>query len=160
MQNLAFVSVTGLRETLKVTLQPEMTRTALLDAVRGHLSEHSDPILFLDDADEPIDDEELPFAKGPGVPVFHCDTCRKILVAARYAGRTVSFSISPAAKIRRVLLRAAKELEIPDTDTARLKLVLAATGAAPRPDVSLGTVAIGPDCDIIFDVVSEPNING
>ena len=157
----AIITVAGHSKAIELELPEETTRTELLKILADCLEGVTPPPhIFLDNADKPLEGEELPKpALGYG-SIFHCNPCQTMLVVARYAGNTASFDISPAAHISRVLEQAVTELGIHPNDNQNLFLQFAATKVKPLTTAHLGSVATGADCDVVFNVVSEPITNG
>lgn len=158
--NTTFVTIGGRPEAVEIELPEHATRQLLLEQIVPDFAESLEQHVFVDNTDFPIELDPLPIPEPGRGQIYHCNTCRSMLVVARYGGDTVSIDISPAAHIARVLERVVKELGIQQKDSEKLFLQFAATGKTPPVNAPLGTVATGPDCDVVFDVLSKPNING
>lgn len=134
-----------------------------LAALKGRLGPRhgfgDEVLVFIEDEDEPLD-EDTPIAaivKRGGKLHFH--RCRKVEVTVAFAGKRHSRAFAPSATIARVKAWAAKAFGMTAHDAGEHVLQIAGTHDRPSPSAHIGALA-GKTCKIAFDLVPDERING
>lgn len=119
-------------------------------------------ILFLEDADESVD-ECLPVSGHcghAGVKV-HVHRCRHVEVAVSFNGETVHHRFAPGTTIARVKHWAAvHKFKMSEAEAGEHMLQNVGTHDRPVPGTHLGSLVSCPKCSIAFDLVPDQRING
>ena len=121
----------------------------------------SDSAIFLEDQDDPLDDAmKIESLTTKHDVRLHIHRCKHVSIKVAYSGKDVGYVCGPSKTIGTVKDRVAIELGIPKEDAAELTLQIAGTHEQPDVDVHLGTLITYPLCEIEFDLVPNPRIQG
>jgi len=156
-----FVTSRGRRDPIKVSLPADFLWQDMKRAVCEALSEDVGDWRFFDETLQvPIDGDSIPDFDPSSVLRLHCHPCRRVSVTVNFGADQVSFKLPPVSTVSIVLKRAVKKLGLdPDMDDAYLLVLLGSSESLP-PDTAIGSLTGGEDCDVEFDLVLEPTING
>jgi hypothetical protein len=119
-------------------------------------------LLFLEDADEPIDEEAtIQSIAGPRGVKVHVHRCRRVMAIVHFAGQTLQRAFGPGTTIARVKRWAAEqELKMSPDEASEHVLQLTGSATRPRPNTHIGTLAQCPACTVSFDLVPDQRVNG
>ena len=118
--------------------------------------------LFLEDGDEPADEEVLvsEFVTSVGLKL-HLSRCLKVKTRVHYGGQIAEKEFAPGVTIDMVRQWAAESgFGISKADASELKLQLVNTDNRPSANRHIGTFAKCPDCAVEFDLVPDERIQG
>lgn len=152
-------------ERIQALDQIEADADETLSAIKARLTAkhqcEADALLFLEDADEPLDEDTTvgEFA-GKGGAKLHLHRCRRIEVAVRFAGKTLNHQFGPGATIARVKRWAAEQLHMSKEDAGEHVLQISGTQERPAPSIHVGSLVTCPACKISFDLVPDERVNG
>lgn len=140
----------------------ETTFGALLALIVKKHGLDDECLLFLEDEDEPADGEAAIGKKASraGIKV-HIHRCRKVAVSVHFKDKTVRDEFPPSATIARIKRWAAvRKLGMTEEEASHHHLQLTGTTDQPNPSIHVGTLARCPKCNVEFDLVTTPIVNG
>jgi hypothetical protein len=119
-------------------------------------------ILFLEDADDPIDERvSICEHRGPHGLKVHMHRCRHIAVSVTFNGETVEHRFAPGATVARVKQWAAeRKFGMTPAEASEHVLQISGTHDRPAPITHLGAIPHGKDCRLAFDLVPDERVNG
>jgi hypothetical protein len=139
---------------------PDTTLDEVLAAIRAKHSTDGAALLFLEDADEPIDlGKRLRDVSGSKGVKVHVHRCRHIEVSVTFNG-TKERAFPPPATVARVKRWATDAFHMSPEDAGEHVLQLAGTTERPSPGTHLGTLTAHPQCRVRFDLVPNERVNG
>lgn len=121
-----------------------------------------DACLFIEDEAEPVADEAPLASKAgrAGIKV-HIHRCREIKVTVHFKDRSVHDKFTPGATVARVKQWAAiRKFGMTEEEASDHHLQLAGTTTQPDPGTHIGTLVASGKCEVEFDLVSTPKVNG
>lgn len=152
----------GIRDISHFEADPDHTFGAVKIAIIEKHGLHKETLLFLEDSDEPFDEQRLirDHVGRAGIKA-HLHRCRHIEVAVTFNGETVPHQFGTGTTVARVNNWAA-EHKFGMTPQEAGEHVLQITGTKDRPDpgVHLGALVSCPACRIAFDLVPNERVNG
>lgn len=89
-----------------------------------------------------------------------CHHCRKVSVTVFYKHCSSEVELPPRVRIRRLLKWALKEFKLSDEDVKNLYLSVSGQKLGARPTQHLGEFVKPPICEVSFDLLPNPKING
>jgi hypothetical protein len=155
-----FYQAEGLAHVEHANFSPDTTLADVLAAIRSKCSTDAAALLFLEDADEPIElGKLLRDVAGPNGLKVHLHRCRRIEVSVTFNG-TKERVFAPAITVARVKRWATDAFHMSPEDAGEHVLQLAGTTERPSPGTHLGTLAAHPHCRVRFDLVPNERVNG
>ena len=152
----------GIREIAHFEADPDHSFAAVKIAIIAKHGLARDTLIFLEDSDEPIDEQHLlrDHIGRAGIKA-HLHRCRHVAVAVTFNAETVHHRFGPGTTVARVEKWAA-EHKFGMTPQEAGEHVLQITGTKDRPDpgTHLGALASCPECRIAFDLVPNERVNG
>ncbi|HEX8464769.1 MAG TPA: hypothetical protein VF627_09160 [Abditibacterium sp.] len=92
---------------------------------------------------------------------LHCHRCRKIEVRVSLNGTNLCHVFPPSARIAKVKAWAADAFAKSGfEDTHEMALQLAGTTEQPNADVHIGTLVSHPTCELAFNLIGKPLVQG
>lgn len=118
--------------------------------------------LFLEDADDPIDERVLVCEhRGPHGLKVHTHRCRHIEVSVTFNGETVEHRFAPGTTVARVKHWAAeRKFGMTPAEASEHVLQISDTHERPAPSTHLGAIPHGKQCRLAFDLVPDERVNG
>lgn len=135
-------------------------------AVKALLIEkHSLPaemFLFLEDADEPVDELIVVHERmGSHGVKAHLHRCRHVKVSVIFNGETVEHRFGPSATVAWIKRWAAEDkFGMTPEEAGEHVLQIAGTHDRPAPSTHIGALTACPHCQVIFDLVPDQRVNG
>ncbi|MFA6180392.1 MAG: hypothetical protein WC696_12340 [Candidatus Methylopumilus sp.] len=119
-------------------------------------------ILFIENEIEPIGDDELISSKAGRAGIkAHIHRCRKVKVVVHFKHHTVDHEFSPGTTVAHIKHWAAvKKFHMTEEEASHHHLQIAGTTDQPDPGTHIGTLVASGNCEIKFDLVSTPKVNG
>jgi hypothetical protein len=156
-----FYQAEGLREIQHLEAQADHTVAVLKEVILGRHGLKIETFIFLEDADDPLDETVLiaTLIKTRDVKL-HVHGCRHIEVQVAFAGKTVKHRFAPSATIARVKKWATEHFGMTPDDASEHMLQIVGTHDRPAAGTHLGTLAVCPVCHISFDLVPDQRVNG
>ncbi len=158
-----FYQAEGLREIQHLEIESDAT----FAIIKGRVAErHGFPVqmlfIFIEDADEPIDDTHaVRDHAGPTGVKLHVHRCQHIEVTVTFNGETVEHRFRPGATVARVKRWAAEDkFGMNDEEAGEHLLQVAGTHDRPPPGAHIGTLVASPHCRLAFDLVADQRVNG
>jgi hypothetical protein len=157
-----FIQGEGLREVQLLEIEANANFGAVRAALIAKHGLSEDVLIFLEDADEPVDESvEVGLRATQATINVHLHRCRRIEVTVRFNNETVEHSFSPASTVARVKHWAAvKKFGMTEEEAGEHALQIVGTHDRPHPGTHLGALAICPKCHLAFDLVPDERING
>ncbi len=92
----------------------------------------------------------------------HINPCRRVNVNINFNGKEMSETFPPAATMKRVKRWAvgSKGFNMSDVDAAEHVLQLSGSSERPDEDIHIGTLVIGAQCVVSFDLVPKIRVEG
>jgi hypothetical protein len=152
----------GIREIehIEIAAEESFARVKMLLVERHGLG--TDLLLFLEDADEPVDEALLvrDHARPSGVKV-HVHRCRHVEVGVTFNGETVHHRFGPGTTVARVKKWAAeRKFGMSEEEASEHVLQIANSHDRPAPGTHVGRLASCPACRVVFDLVPDQRVNG
>ncbi len=122
----------------------------------------ADVFIFLEDADDPID-EVLIVAEhaGPAGVKAHVHRCRHVETSVTFNNETVRHKFGPGTTVARVKHWAAVDkFKMTEAEAGEHVLQIAGTHDRPAPGTHLGSLVKCPHCRIEFYLVPDQRVNG
>ncbi len=123
----------------------------------------ADALIFLEDEDDPIGDDNAPLAKHAskkGLKV-HIHRCRHIEVKVTFNGETVDRRFGPGATVAKVKRWAAQQkFGMSEAEAGEHVLQISGTHERPAPSTHIGSLTNGKVCNLAFDLVPDERVNG
>lgn len=138
------------------------TFKALLDLIAKKHGLDGASLLLLEDEDEPADEKAVVGKKAgcAGIKV-HVHRCKKIAVSVHFKDKTVRDDFAPSATIARIKRWAAvRKFGMTEEEASDHHLQLTGTTDQPDPGTHVGTLTRGRKCEVAFDLVTTPKVNG
>jgi hypothetical protein len=133
---------------------------ASLRAILDEREPSPDALLFEENADEPLSDQQLIRIGDDEAKVLHRNRCRSVHVAVRYAGRELAHDFGPGSTLDRIKRWAERKFGIAASDAAHLSLQLHGSTERPPGSIHVGSLVKGPSCGIAFDLLPSERVNG
>jgi len=152
----------GIRDITHAEVGAHETFAALRAILVERHGAGTDILIFLEDADEPIDDAVVirEHAGAAGIKA-HVHRCRHIEVRVTFNGETVEHRFSPGTTIGRVKVWAAeRKFRMSAEEASEHVLQIAGGHDRPSPGTHLGALATCPHCHVAFDLVPDERVNG
>ncbi len=152
----------GLREIDHIEMDDDKSFGALKAAIAEKHDLAGDVLFFLEDRDEPVDDEmNVREHCGTHGIKAHLHRCRHVEVAVTYNGETVRRRFGPGTTVARVKRWAAeRKLGMSRDEASEHVLQLAGTHERPTPGTHLGALTACPHCRVVFQLVPDERVNG
>ena len=152
----------GLREIEHIEISPDHTFSVLKAVLIEKHGLETDVLIFLEDADEPVNDLLTVEAHASHVGAkIHVHRCRHVEVSVTFNNETVHHRFGPGTTVARVKLWAAEhEFKMSPEETSEHVLQIKGTHDRPAPGTHLGTLVSCPHCKIAFDLVPDQRVNG
>ena len=158
VQALATDSVAAIVQKAGFEVTPEMGifLGECIDALAHEASEQEE------DHHQPVGHGHRPGEHGHHGGHIHCHHCHRVLVGVTFNGTEKHRKFSPATTIDTVRLWAINRFGITPADADRLILVVngASTDDPPPTTEHLGDLVTGHTCDLSFQLIPDPRING
>lgn len=145
-----------------VELEPDTSFSLL----KTHLAEKhrigSGALLFLEDADEPVDETLLlkDRAQAMGLKA-HIHRCRMVEVLVTYNGEVIGGRFSPATTVGRIKRWAAeRELGMSEEEAGEHALQISGSYDRPVRGTHIGALTDSKVCSLAFDLVTDERVNG
>jgi hypothetical protein len=121
-----------------------------------------DTLVFLEDSDEPIDEQDLVSERACGCSIkAHFHRCRQIEVQVTFNGKTAERRFGPGTTVARVKRWAAeREFCMSPEEASEHVLQLAGTHDRPAPGTHIGSLTSNRKCRLAFDLLPDERING
>lgn len=152
----------GVREIEHLEIDPDTTFANLKVRLIEKHGGASDCLLFVEDEDDPVDDEQTvkDRAGGKGLKL-HLNRCRHVAVSVTYNGETIERKFTPAATVARVKRWAAeRKFGMTEDEAGEHVLQIAGTHERPAPGTHIGALTPRGSCAIAFDLVPDERVNG
>lgn len=159
-----FIQGVGIPKPKLVKISGEGNVQDLLEIARENGLPHdigSEVQVWLGDQEEPLDlSSSLKDAGVTRRSLIHIHTCRKIHVAVNYQSQTKQHPFSPSTTVRTVELWAEDKFQLSGSDASDYQLQICNSDEKPSGDVQIGLLVQPGQCQICFDVVTKPQIQG
>jgi hypothetical protein len=152
----------GVRDVEFIEIDSEQTFGSLRATLIERHGLTADVLLFLEDADDPIDELLVVCDHvGSGGIKAHIHTCRRVKVEVTFNGRTVHHTFGPGTTVARVKSWAAEgEFKMTPAEAGEHVLQITGTHDRPAPGTHLGSLVACPHCQIAFNLVPDQRVNG
>ncbi|MDO9223593.1 MAG: hypothetical protein Q7U20_07765 [Caulobacter sp.] len=156
---IVFVQVQGTPGLTEVELK-EATRESLDEALAAKgLKGEGDDSVFLDEGEEPLNDEGKIEGLKAGARV-HVTRCRKIKVTVHFLEKAADKTFGPGARVRRVKAWATRQFKLEEQDAVEHVMQLCNSTERPKTDTPLHELTDGKTCSVCFDLVPEIRVEG
>ena len=156
-----FFTAEHIPQVSSIEVDVKHTIAAVLAEIRRRHGGEEGLLVFLEDADDPIEVTVLVDELAKRGPLkVHLHRCRHVEVSVTYNGRTVKHAFAPGATIARIKRWAAEKLDIKPGDATELLLQIHGTTERPSLSTHVGTLVKCPHCAIAFDLVTNVRVNG
>ena len=121
-----------------------------------------DVILFLEDEDEPLDENRKvsDYTDLTSI-IVHLNRCRRIAVSVTFNGCTVEDEFGPSATIACIKHWAAEgQFGLSPADAGEHYLQIAGTQDRLVPGTHVGRLVNCPACSVAFDLIPDDRVNG
>jgi hypothetical protein len=152
----------GIREIAHFEANPGHDFAAIKIAIIEKHGLDKETLIYLEDADEPLDERRLvrDHIGRVGIKV-HLHRCRHVAVAVTFNGETVHHKFGPGTTVARVKKWAAEQkFGMSPQEAGEHVLQISGTQDRPDPGTHLGAIATCPECRIAFDLVPNERVNG
>jgi hypothetical protein len=152
----------GLRDIEHIEVGPEQTFNALKELLIEKHALEKDVIIFIEDSDEPVDENKLvrEHSGHAGVKV-HLHRCKHIEVAVTFNAEIVHHRFGPGTTVARVKRWAAEDkFKMSKEEASEHVLQISGTHDRPAPGTHLGALTSRPSCRVAFDLVPDQRVNG
>ncbi|MBS0641742.1 MAG: hypothetical protein JSS43_17910 [Proteobacteria bacterium] len=152
----------GISEIAHLEVDADHSFAAVRIAIMAKHGLAPDTLIYLEDADEPIDEACLVHHHvGRAGIKAHVHRCRHVAVSVTFNGETVRHRFGPGTTVARVETWAAeRKFGMTPQEAGEHVLQIAGTKERPDPGTHLGTLATCPDCHVAFDLVPNERVNG
>ena len=152
----------GIREIQHIEVGADETFVFVKTALREKHGLESKLLIFLEDADEPIDElRKVHEHAGPGGIKAHVHRCHHVEVAVTFNAETVHHRFAPATTVARVKHWAAEhKFHMSSEDASEHVLQISGSQDRPAPGTHIGALATCPKCHVAFDLVPDHRVNG
>lgn len=157
-----FYQCEGINEIQHVEVEDDATFAIVKAELIDKHSLASDVCLFLEDKDEPLDEDwkVIDCVEETGIKI-HLNRCCLVKVSVTFNGHTVDHSFGPSATIARVKCWAAeKAFGMEPKDAGEYALQIVGTHERPTPGTHIGTLVDCLDCSQAFDLTPDERVNG
>ncbi len=157
-----FVQEHGQPTIREVLVEETITSRGLYAAlITAGLVLTDDALLFLDEADSPLDlKEDEPVGPLHHGHRIHVCRCRHIEVTVNYLEQQAHHPFGPSRRVRAVKAWATKEFGLDHKDAVEHVLQLCNSTERPTSDTPLHTLLQGQECRLCFDLVPEKRVEG
>lgn len=152
----------GITTLEHIEVDEATTFAALHDLIAKKLGIDDGSILYIEDEDEPADGKDIVGKKASraGIKV-HVHRCKKIAVSVHFKDKTVRDDFAPGTTIARIKRWAAvRKFGMTEEEASDHHLQLTGTTDQPDPGTHVGTLTRGRKCEVAFDLVTTPKVNG
>ena len=152
----------GLGEMKHLEIEPDATFAILKSRLAEIHGVAGDVLVFLEDEDDPIGDEEpLKEHAAQKALKVHLHRCRHVEVTATFNGETVERRFAPGATIARVKRWAAEsKFGMSEEEAGEHVLQIAGTHERPAMGTHIGSLTNCKVCALAFDLVADERVNG
>lgn len=157
-----FYQAEGVREIAHLEVEPDVSFGWIKDTLPKTLGLGKDAFLFLEDAEELVELEEIVGKVADNRDVkLHVHRCREVKVSVAFNGKTVRHQFTPATTVAKVKKWAAiREFAMTEEEAGEHVLQISGTDDRPAPNTHIGTLVKHPGSQIAFNLVPDERVNG
>jgi hypothetical protein len=152
----------GIQEVDHIEVDAEQTFAAIKAMLITKHGLSEDILIFLENGEEPIDDEEYAIKHGESGRIkAHIHRCRHVNVSVTFNNETVEHRFGPGTTVAHVKHWAAeRKFSMTHGEATEHVLQISGTHDRPPPGTHLGALAKCIHCQVAFDLVPDQRING